>query len=218
MNTTTKAAARAHQNVPPDWYFSSMKRNLFQWMWHKKRFSIVGDLVEPSGGKILDIGCADGMFTKVVADRSGGDVIGIDVLKSSVKWASDHWKNKKNMHFKVGNAHKLDFKDRTFDAVFALEVMEHVPQPDQVIKEMKRVLKKNGYVIVLVPTDSTLFRGIWWFVTNFWWAKIWDETHVQSFTSTNPLSKHMTDAGLKVEVDKKFWFGMLNVVKARKIK
>ena len=218
MNTTTKAAARAHQNVPPDWYFSSIKRNLLQRMWHKQRFSTVGELVEPKGGRILDIGCADGMFTKVIADRSNGDVVGIDVLRSSVAWANKHWKKNNNMHFKVGNAHKLEFKDKSFDAVFALEVMEHVPEPDMVIKEIKRVLKKDGYAVVLVPTDSALFRAIWWFVTNFWWAKIWDETHVQSFTASNPLSKHMEDAGLKVEVDKKFWLGMLNVVKARKTK
>jgi len=219
INRSTQAAAQLHENVPPDWYYSSIRRNPFQALWHKVRFSTVEKLVEKTDGQILDIGCADGMFTKVIAEKSGSEkVIGIDVLKKSVDWANKHWKKYKKMSFQVGNAHDLKFKNNIFSAVFALEVMEHVADPDIVIDEIYRVLKNGGYAIVLVPTDSLLFRIVWWFVTSFWWAKIWDDCHVQSFSTNNPLSKHMKKAGFKIEDDKRFWFGMLNVVKARKIK
>lgn len=212
-------AAKLHEHVPPDWYFSSMKRNPFQKFWHESRFKEVSEFIEPiPGGKILDIGSADGVFTKVILDKSGAkEIIGIDVLKKSVDWANKHWKKNKQLKFRLGDAHKLKFNSNSFDAVFALEVMEHVFEPQEVFKEIKRVLKKKGYVIILVPSDNFLFKIIWWFVTNFWWARIWQDCHVQSFSSRHTLAGELKKAGFKIEVDDRFLLGMLNLVKARKV-
>lgn len=213
-----KTAAELHENVPPDWYFSSIKRNSFQRFWHETRFREVTKFVDVTpNGEILDIGSADGVFSKVILDKSKAkQVIGIDVLATSVAWAKHHWRTSKHMKFQLGDAHKLEFAARTFDAVFALEVMEHVFEPQVVFKEIRRVLKKNGYVIVLVPSDNTLFKVIWWFVTHFWWAKIWEDCHVQSFSVKHSLAGELKKAGFKIEVDNKFLLGMLNLVKARK--
>ena len=217
MMTKAKTAAELHEHVPPDWYFSSMKRNQFQRFWHKTRFREVAKFIEPTGGKILDIGSADGVFTKVILDKSKAEeIVGIDVLAQSVAWAKKHWKKHKELKFRVGDAHRLDFKPQSFDAVFALEVMEHVYHPEKVFKEMKRVLKKNGYVIILVPSDNFLFRIIWWFVTHFWWARIWQDCHVQSFSTQHKLGGELKKAGFDVEADYKFLLGMLNLVKARR--
>lgn len=212
-----KTASELHENVPPDWYYASIKRNLFQRYWHNRRFEEIKKLAEPVKGEILDIGSADGVFSKVILDATGASqIIGIDVLHSSIDWANQHWKNHK-MKFKVGDAHNLKFANNTFDAVFALEVLEHVFDPIKVFKEVKRVLKKNGYAVFLVPSDNLLFSIIWWFVTTFWWAKIWQNCHVQSFSKNNPLASVVKKAGLEVEIDKSFILGMLNVVRARKI-
>jgi ubiquinone/menaquinone biosynthesis C-methylase UbiE len=214
-----KTAAELHQNVPADWYFSSMKRNIFQRYWHTRRFREVEKFIEPTDGKILDIGSADGVFTKVILDKSQAkEIIGIDVLATSVAWANKHWSKVEQLKFKVGDAHNLKFKSNTFNAVFALEVMEHVFNPQDVFKEVKRVLKKNGYFIVLVPSDNFLFNLIWWFVTHFWWARIWQDCHVQSFSAKQSLATELRKAGFKIEVDHKFLLGMLNLVKVRKIK
>jgi ubiquinone/menaquinone biosynthesis C-methylase UbiE len=214
-----KTAAELHENVPADWYFSSMKRNIFQRYWHTRRFGEVEKFIEPTDGKILDIGSADGVFTKVILDKSQAkEIIGIDVLATSVAWANKHWSKVEQLKFKVGDAHNLKFKSNTFNAVFALEVMEHVFNPQDVFKEVKRVLKKNGYFIVLVPSDNFLFNLIWWFVTHFWWARIWQDCHVQSFSAKQSLAIELRKAGFKIEVDHKFLLGMLNLVKVRKIK
>ena len=212
------SAAELHKNVPPNWYFASIKRNIFQRFWHETRFKEVSKFIDPTpNGKILDIGSADGVFTKVILDKSKAkEILGIDVLKKSVDWANKHWKANKKMKFKLGDAHKLIFKANTFDAVFALEVMEHVFEPQIVFREIRRVLKKKGYVIILVPSDNFLFKVIWWFVTKFWWARIWQDCHVQSFSAKHSLSGELKKAGFKIEVDHKFLLGMLNLVKARK--
>lgn len=213
-----KTASEIHKDVPPDWYYSSIKRNPFQRYWHLHRFEEVKSVIDPVGGEILDIGCADGVFTKVILDKSKAKkIIGIDVLETSIDWAKNHWKKNKKMSFRVEDAHKLSFANDSFDAVFALEVFEHVFKPLDVFKEIKRVLKKGGYAVFLVPSDNLLFTIIWWFVTTFAWARIWKDCHVQSFSQKNPLSSVVEKSGLKVEVDRKFLLGMLNLVKARKI-
>lgn len=217
MKADLHSAARLHERVPPDWYVSSVKKNLGQKFWHTTRFREVSAEIEVAPGtKILDIGCADGLFTKVILEKSkASQIIGIDVLKSSIMWAKKHWKNKK-IKFSLGNAHKLKYKNQSFDAVFALEVMEHVPEPQKVLKEIKRVLKRKGYGVFLVPTDSTLFRVVWFFWTKFWRGKIWDDCHIQSFSSKNTLAKMAKGIGFVIDSDRRFLFGMLNVVKVRK--
>jgi ubiquinone/menaquinone biosynthesis C-methylase UbiE len=191
--------------------------DLLQRLWHKKRFAEVSALVEPTGGKILDIGCADGTFSKVILDKSKADeLIGVDILKGSVDWAKKHWKSKK-MKFIVGDAHDLKFKAGSFDAVFVLEVLEHVYSPTRILKEIKRILKKGGYAVFLVPSDSILFRTVWFLWLNFYprgW--VWRNTHIQTYRN-NYLTKISKKAGLKVEVDKKYNLGMMHLVKIRKV-
>ena len=214
MSKGTKSASELHENVPPDWYYRSIKENLLQRYWHRRRFEEVGRLIEPTGGKILDIGSADGTFTKFILEQSKAEQItGIDALKSSVKWANEHWKSKK-MKFLVRDAHKLNFKSGSFDAAFAMEVLEHVFEPVKVLKEIKRVLKVGGYAVFLVPTESLLFRIVW-FIWGFYRGKIWKETHIHAYRN-DYLVKLSEQVGFKVGANKKFLLGMLQIVKVRK--
>ena len=218
MKSDLKSAAKLHSNVPPNWYYQSIKQNIGQKFWHNSRFREVGNMIEVVDGKVLDIGCADGVFSKVILDKSHAkEIIGIDVLENSVKWAKKHWQRNKKLKFRLGNAHDLKFKANTFSAVFALEVMEHLPKPQKMIDEVKRVLKKDGYAIFLVPSDNSLFRAIWYIWTHYGRGKIWNDCHIQSFSKNNKLSELVKSRGLAIDVDKTFLFGMLNVVKARKI-
>ena len=203
------------KKVPPDWYHQSLKIDLLQRLWHKKRFAEVSRLIEPTGGKILDVGCADGTFSKIIFEKSKAEsLIGIDKGKDFIVWAQKHALNR--MKFAHGEADDLQFKSNFFDAVFCLEVLEHVESSAMVLSEIKRVLKKGGYGIFLVPSDSFLFRLIWFLWLNFYprgW--VWRQTHVQTFRG-NYLPKLCKRAGFKIEVDKKFNLGMLHLVKVRK--
>lgn len=209
-----RSAERMHENVPPDWYFTSIRTNFLQRFWHKTRFKEVAKLIEKTPGKILDVGSADGVFTKVILDRSGAsEIIGLDVLPKSVAWANKHWENKK-LKFVVGDAEDLDFPPNTFDAVFALEVLEHVHKPREVLKGIKKVLKRGGYGLFLVPSDSNLFRIIWFFWTKSR-GRVWKDTHIQTYRH-NYLVRVCKEAGFVIDVEKKFLLGMLQIVKVRK--
>lgn len=208
-------AAIIHRNVPPDWYERGIKENIFQRFWHSRRFSEVGKLIENSDGKILDIGCADGTFTKVILNHSGADlVIGVDILPSSISYAKKRFAKNKKLKFQVADAEELPFKRDEFDAVFCFEVLEHVFSPQKVLKETKRVLKRNAYAVFLVPTENLLFKIIWFFWENTkgW---IWKGTHVQKFTNLQ-LNKLIEKTGFKIIAEKKFLLGMLEAVKVIK--
>ena len=212
-----KSAVELHEHVPPNWYYQSLRVDPLQRYWHKRRFEEISKLIEPVKGTVLDIGCADGMFSKVILDKSKAQkLIGIDVLKTSIAWANKHWAKGGKMKFMVKDAHKLDFASGSFDAVVALEVLEHVHQPLEVLKGVKRVMKKDGYGIFLVPSDDLLFRVVWFLWLHFYprgW--VWRETHIQTYRN-NFLPAICKKAGFKVEVDRKFILGMLHVVKVRK--
>ena len=119
-----KSAVELHEHVPPNWYYQSLRVDPLQRYWHRRRFEEISKLIEPVKGTVLDIGCADGMFSKVILDKSKAQkLVGIDVLKTSIAWANKHWAKGGKMKFMVKDAHKLDFASSSFDAVVALEVL-----------------------------------------------------------------------------------------------
>ena len=210
-----KTAKELHKNVPADWYYRSIKENPLQRYWHYKRFKEVKKIIEKVDGKVLDIGSADGVFSRIIFEKTKAKkLVGIDVLKKSVDWANNHWKKNKKMSFKVGNAHDLKFKSSEFDAIFALEVLEHVHDPEKVLNEVKRVLNKHGYAILLVPSENILFKVIW-FLWGFYRGKIWKGAHLHKF-SGNYLVRLGEKVGFETEVNNRFLLGMLHVVKFRK--
>jgi 2-polyprenyl-3-methyl-5-hydroxy-6-metoxy-1,4-benzoquinol methylase len=209
-------ASQLHENVPPGWYYNSVRTNFIQRYVHTRRFTEVGNLVEPNTKRILDIGCADGAFTKVILDNSKAqEIIAIDVLRSNIDWAKKHWKKEKEIRFEIGDAHKLNFKEITFDAVFALEVLEHVFDPKEVLTQIKRVLKKGGYAVFLVPAETLLFKVVWFFWTKYYKGRIWDGTHLHAYKNSY-LIKLAKEVGFQIEVDKKIIFGTLHLIKVRK--
>lgn len=213
---TKKIAEDLHHNVPANWYYQSLKIDPFQRFWHKSRFREVKKVSEKATN-VLDVGCADGMFTNVILNATTAKKItGLDVVKTSISWAKKHWKNNKKMNFVIGDAHKLNFKTNTFDAVYCLEALEHVAIPNQVLSEFKRVMKKGGFGVFLVPSDNNLFKVVWWLWLHFYprgW--VWRDTHIQTYRD-NYLPKVCKKVGFKIEVDKKFNLGMLHLVKVRK--
>lgn len=211
-----KSATELHHNLQPDYYERSIRTNPLQWFWHTRRFRNISKLIKPVKDEILDIGSADGTFTEVITNQSGAKkAIGIDILESSVKYANQRFKKDKRIEFLVADVHRLPFKNNRFEAVFCLEALEHVFDLQKVLSEIKRVLKPGGYLVVLVPTDSLLFRILWWIVLHTW-GKHWQETHLQSFGQQNNLAKIIENSGFKIERNKKFLLKMLEAVRARK--
>lgn len=198
---------KLHENVPADYYDRGIQHNFFQRIWHQKRFEQLRQFTDKPSGTILDIGCHSGLFTHEILKRNKlVSVYGIDISQQAISYAK---KRIPGGHFFQGDAAKLPFKDNFFDSIFCLEMLEHVEHPERVVLEMKRVLKKKGTGIILIPTDNPLFTLIWFLWNTF--TGVWRHTHIQNFNDQK-LTKLLTDSGLTVVKRKKTHGHMLLLV------
>ncbi|MCR8538804.1 MAG: class I SAM-dependent methyltransferase [Prochlorococcus marinus CUG1439] len=92
-------------------------------------------------GKILDIGCGIGNFLE-----DNIEAIGVDINPYTVEICL-----KKNLNAKLIKQDKLPFEENSFDSCLLDNVMEHIENPDKLILEIKRILKKNGILLIGVP-------------------------------------------------------------------
>ena len=106
---------------------------------------------------VLDIGCGEGVLTLEWAERLGdGRVVGVDLddPKLRAEWAA---RTRPNLEFRVEEATSLSFRDDEFDMVAAIELLEHVPDPEATVAEMARVARSR--LLASVPREP-LWRAL----------------------------------------------------------
>ncbi len=202
-----KSLLEIHEDVPAEHYDVGIKKNLFQKYWHSRRFKEVLKVIKSVTGPVLDVGCHSGTFTNVILNKIGSrDIYGIDISPEAIKLAQ---KRIPFGHFEVADATKLPFKSDLFDAVFCLEVLEHVDDPLSALREIYRVMKKGSYGVVLVPSDNKLFKIVWFIWTLVY--PVWRHAHVQSY-SNGTLEKTIEKLDFKIKLVKDFNLGMLKLI------
>ena len=104
--------------------------------------------------RLLDIGCWSGQFERL-AVRSTKDIIGLDCNEEAILFAR---RLVKGPTFVVGSATKLSFKNESFDVVTFFDVLEHIPASTErvCLKEIHRVLKSGGYLLLCTPYKHLL--------------------------------------------------------------
>ena len=106
---------------------------------------------------LLDIGCGEAVLTHQWATRLGDRrVVGIDLEDPRIQ---RHWETRRapNLEYRIMKAENLPFADDEFDVATAIEVLEHVPDPEHTIAEMARVAQR--WLIVSVPREP-LWRAL----------------------------------------------------------
>lgn len=115
---------------------------------------------------LLDVGCGEGVLVHQWAGRLGEDrrVVGIDLEEESIQAG---WELRKapNLEYRVMYAENLPFADNEFDLATAIEVLEHVPDPEHTLSEMARCAE--GHLLVSVPREPlwrmlNMARGAYW--------------------------------------------------------
>lgn len=97
---------------------------------------------KPDPSSILDVGCGGGFLSNELAKR-GFDVTGVDLSSESLRVARAFDETGK-VKYICADAFNLPFPDNSFDAVSAMDFLEHVEEPEKIIQEMSRVLKPGG--------------------------------------------------------------------------
>jgi 2-polyprenyl-3-methyl-5-hydroxy-6-metoxy-1,4-benzoquinol methylase len=106
------------------------------------------------GEKILDVGCAGGGLSKMLADL-GFTVYAIDVLEESIEVAKE-FANSPKITYETRDVLKQPFPEESFDGITFLETIEHVENPAQFFREFHRILKTNGDLIVSTPNATSI--------------------------------------------------------------
>ena len=114
---------------------------------HLHRYSIAKDLCK--GKKVLDIASGEGYGSAIIASLAA-EVIGVDLDQYAVEDAIAKYKFD-NLIFKQGSATNIPLEDNSIDIVISFETLEHHDKHEEMIVEVKRVLKPNGMLIISTP-------------------------------------------------------------------
>ena len=105
--------------------------------------------------KLLDVGCAEGQFTLRAADRIGtAGIHGIEIVEEDIAKAEAN-----GINVCRGDLNqRLPFEDENFDIVLASHVIEHLANTDIFVKEIQRILKVGGYLVIATPNLAALLH------------------------------------------------------------
>ncbi|MBC8104297.1 MAG: class I SAM-dependent methyltransferase [Cytophagales bacterium] len=118
-----------------------------------RRFPI-GSSAEGDAPRVLDVGCGTG-GTMERLRALGGEPAGLDVEPLALTFC----RKRGHRHLLLGSATSLPFTDGAFDAVVALDVLEHIPDDVAAAREIARILRPGGRLFVSVPAYQALWSG-----------------------------------------------------------
>jgi len=146
--------------------------------------------------RILDIGCYKGILIKMIRKRNKlCECYGIDnnpAFFSNLKI--------EKCSLKVADVINMPFPDGFFDAIFALDVLEHVEDLNKAIDEINRVLKPNGFFILSGPTETLFYK----FCRFLWLKKAITQDDVGHIYSVYDIEKKFEKNNFKLIELKRF--------------
>jgi 2-polyprenyl-3-methyl-5-hydroxy-6-metoxy-1,4-benzoquinol methylase len=119
----------------------------------RRHFARYVDLLERhvADRRILDVGCAGGLFLDVARDR-GWQVEGVEVSEHAAAIARD----RRRVPVRVGDVAALDLPARAYDAVTLMDALEHMAHPGELIDRLGELMAPGGVLMLVLPNDRNL--------------------------------------------------------------
>ena len=122
-------------------FVENLKRYL-----EKRGKKIFKEVAVDKSERILDIGCGQGLLTGYLYEKTNAHIVGLDLSEKSVETAG---KNNPDCEFRVGKVEDMPFEDNSFNIVIGNAILHHLEDPYEIIPQVKRVLKENGFFIAV---------------------------------------------------------------------
>ena len=167
------------------------------------------------GKNFLDVGCGTGWAVREASKIIGnGKACGIDISPKMIEKAKIQSEGFKNVDFKIASSESIPFPDETFDAVICTCSFHHYENPNRVLKEFKRIIKREGK-IVIIDAARNIFFPVW---VQDRLRRMFERSHVKYYT-TSEIKELITRHGLimvnditiikKIMFHKKAFTGMM---------
>lgn len=183
------------KSVPLDYYQKGSKTNPLQKYWHTTKINFALRLLAKLSFKnCLDVGSASGYMISEIAKRHPkARFHAIDAYKGAVDYAKKRYPR---ISFSQAEAEKLPYKNEQFDLILCYETIEHVRNPERAMREIRRVLKKDGKFVLAMDSGTLAFRIVW-----FFWEKtsgsVWQGAHLNCYHYSE-LEKLVLKSGFKI--------------------
>lgn len=155
VNPRDKNIKKLYERVEDEFYLKSKDERIETFKKDLRKL----EKVYSKRGKLLDIGCGPGLFLEV-AKENGWSVYGTELSKWAYEYAR---KNGLNVYNK--ELDKCNLKEGEFDVITLWDVIEHVTDPSKILKQVNRILKKGGLLVIDTPNVDSFFaklRGRKW--------------------------------------------------------
>ncbi|MBD2411623.1 methyltransferase domain-containing protein [Nostoc calcicola FACHB-3891] len=119
---------------------------------HLHRYALCLDFV--IGKSVLDIASGEGYGSALLA-RVAESVIGVDISSEAVEYSSQEYRTYDNLKFMLGSCEAVPLPDNCVDVVTSFETIEHHDKHEEMMLEIKRVLKPEGILIISSPNRLT---------------------------------------------------------------
>jgi O-antigen biosynthesis protein len=145
---------------------------------HSKIVSLV-----PPATRVLEFGCATGYMSKVLKERLGCTVVGIEIDPGAASLAEEHTER-----VIVGDAEKIDYAaelaGEEFDVVLFADVLEHLKEPADVLRRIRPFISENGVVVASIPNIAHASVRLALLGGEFRYREwgLLDDTHLRFFT------------------------------------
>jgi ubiquinone/menaquinone biosynthesis C-methylase UbiE len=165
---------------------------------HLHRYAIVKDYVKDK--IVLDIACGEGYGANLTS-KIAKFVYGVDIDNMIVQAAKFKYK-KENLEFLTGSAIEIPLNDNSVDIVISFETIEHHDNHDEMMGEIKRVLKSNGMLIISTP-DKLFYSDVRNFNNQFHVKELYKQEFVdlisKNFSEIQLLTQKFTNGNSVVE-------------------
>jgi ubiquinone/menaquinone biosynthesis C-methylase UbiE len=118
--------------------------------------ALIKELERRNFATLLDVGCGTGTFLSMILNKFNARVFGIDISPGMIKKSRELLSDRADL--KVGDSEHLPWSDESFDIVTCIASFHHYPHPEPVLKEMKRVLRHGGSLIIADPWAPNPWR------------------------------------------------------------
>lgn len=143
---TLKETTKNHFNKTAKNYNNSYDGKFVKCMYDE----IIKRVISKKPKTLLDLGCGNGNILKILSENTETTLYGLDLSEEMINEAGKRLN--KEITLTVGDSENLPYENNTFDCIICNASFHHYTNPDLVLSEIQRVLKKNGTFILGDPT------------------------------------------------------------------